>query len=304
MSLEIFISSLIETIPSDNIPYEIDLVLDGGAFNGCYMLGSLFYLKHLESQGKLTVKRISGCSIGAALGLVYMINKLDIAINILRRGFKYLRKYQNIKHLVELIKRNFYDIVDEDDLSIINGRYYLTYFDTIKGTQVVKRHYSSRQDLLDCVLKSAYVPYMIDKNMTDHDGCVDGAFPYMFKRREGDRKILFINLQSMDKIKNMFYIKNEKSIYPRIFEGLMDTHSFISTKNPTSMCSYVNDWSFIDIVMFRLREYIYTVLIYILRLGLQVDYILPSAWKHEPFVKKNMAVIKHLWRDVILYISI
>ena len=35
----------------------MDLILDGGAFNGIYMLGGLFYIKELEQREKINIKR-------------------------------------------------------------------------------------------------------------------------------------------------------------------------------------------------------------------------------------------------------
>lgn len=304
MILHNYITSLIENVPKANIPSEIDLVLDGGAFNGLYMIGCLFYLKELEEIDSIRIKRVSGCSIGAVLGLIFILNKLEMALDVCKDAFKYLRRHQDLKKFVNVFKTRFNEIVVENDVKQLNGRFYLTYFDARKGKQIVKKYYRSKQDLLDCVLKSLYVPYIIDRNITDDDGCIDGAFPYMFKKREGKRKILFINLQSWDKIKKMLYIKNEDNIYPRVFEGLMDAHNFFNTNKPNNMCSYVNDWGILDIILFRMRESIYTILVYILGIGLQLDYVIPSNWKNVAIVKKNVAIFKNLWRDMILYISI
>ena len=48
--LIIYINTLIENLNADCIPEEIDLVLDGGAFNGGYQLGILIYLNELEKN--------------------------------------------------------------------------------------------------------------------------------------------------------------------------------------------------------------------------------------------------------------
>ena len=42
------INNLIDNIKSIPCKYNVDLVLDGGAFNGSYMIGSLLYLKEIE----------------------------------------------------------------------------------------------------------------------------------------------------------------------------------------------------------------------------------------------------------------
>ena len=303
MALNAFISSLIENIPDNHIPKNIDLVLDGGAFNGIYMLGGLFYIKELEQREKIHIKRISGCSIGAVLGLLFILNKMDISIEISTLAFKCLRKHQHLKKLIMIIKKKFNEIVTEEDLLIINDKFYLTYFDTNNGKQVIKKKYDSRKDLLDCVIKSLYVPYLIDEGLTDNDGCIDGSFPHIFKPKK-NRKILFLNLQSIDKIKKMIFIKHEKNIYPRLLEGLMDTHSFFEKDKSNNMCSYVNDWGLIDILFFRMREIIYVTLVYIFRLGLKIDSLFPDSWRRDPFIKQHISVFKNIWRDIILYLTV
>lgn len=304
MALNTFINTLIENIPEKNLPPEIDLVLDGGAFNGVYMLGGLFYIKELEGREKLKIKRVSGCSIGAILGILFLLNKMDISIEICNSSYKYLRRHQDLKKVVVLFKKILNDVVKDEDLVLVNNRFYLTYFDTIKGKQIIKKRYKSKSELIDNIIKSLYVPYLIDRKPTDDDGCIDGAFPYMFKSRENKRKVLFLNLQSFDKIKKMIFIKNEKNIYPRLLEGLMDTHRFFETCKSNNMCSYVNDWNIIDILFFRLREIIYVILFYIFRVGLHIDNLLPDSWKKDTFIQQHISVFKYIWRDIMIYLTI
>lgn len=302
--MNILINTLIENIPEENIPKEIDLVLDGGAFNGIYMLGGLFYIKEMERRNKIIVKRISGCSIGSALGLLFLIDKMDISINVFHYIYKYLRRHQDLKKMPIILRKKLYEVLTEDNISQINNVFYLTYFDTKKGKQIIKKKYKNKEDLIESIIKSMYVPYLIDRQITDNEGCVDGAFPYMFKRSLNKRKILFLNLQSVEKIKNIIFIKNEKNIYPRIMEGLFDIHNFFEKNKSNKMCSYVNEWTLIDILFFRLREIVYTTLIYLLRIGLKIDEILPNKIKNDSFIKQNISIFKNIWRDIIMYLTI
>ena len=305
MALNAFVNTLIENIPDNNLPKEIDLVLDSGAFNGIYMLGGLFYLKELEVRGKVKIKRISGCSIGSTLGILYLFNKMDVALSVCNVCYKCIRKNQDLKKLLVIIKKVLGDVITDDNVKYANKRFYLTFFDTKSGKQIVKKKYKNSEDLIDCVLKSLYVPYLIDREYTDKDGCIDGAFPYMFKSRtDENRKILFFNLQSLDKIKKMIFLKKEKNIYPRLLEGLHDTHSFFEKNVANNMCSYVNDWSIKEILFFRLREFIYVIIIYIFRIGLYIDTIFPNRWKNDVFIQQHMAVFKNVWRDIMLYLTV
>jgi len=102
----------------------------------------------------------------------------------------------------------------------------------------------------------------------------------------------------------MIFIKNEKNIYPRLLEGLMDTHSFFEKNSPNNMCSYVNDWTIMDILLFRLREIIYVILFYIFRVGLRIDNLLPESWKNDTFIQQHISVFKYIWRDMMLYLTV
>jgi hypothetical protein len=306
MALNTFINTLIENIPDKHLPEELDLVLDGGAFNGIYMLGGLLYIKELEQREKIKIKRVSGCSIGAVMGVCFLLNKMEMSIQLCSDCYKCLRKHQDFKKVLSRFKKKMAGVMTEEDLLVVNNRFYLTYFDTLKGKQIVKKRYKTTTELIDNIIKSLYVPYLIERKATDDDGCVDGAFPYMFKTKETNRKrkILFLNLQSLDKIKKMIFIKSEKNIYPRLLEGLMDTHRFFEKNQPNNMCSYVNDWNIIDVLFFRLREIIYIIIFYIFRLGLHIDYLIPDRWKNDMFIKQHISVFKNVWRDIMLYITV
>ena len=308
MALQTFINTLIENVPEKHLPKKIDLVLDGGAFNGVYMLGSLFYMKELERSNKIKINKVSGCSIGALIGLLFLLDKMDISIGICTDCYKYLRKHQDLKKVIAKFKKMMNDMIHEEDVQVVNNRFYLTYFDTNKGEQIVKKKYKDKAELIDNIIKSLYVPYLMERKATDNDGCIDGAFPYMFKVKDKDkengRKVLFLNLQSLDKIKNMIFIKNEKNIYSRLLEGLMDTHQFFEKNVANNLCSYVNEWTIMEILFFRLREIVYIILVYIFRLGLHIDDLLPERFKKDTFIQQHISVFKNIWRDIMLYLTV
>uniref|UniRef100_A0A6C0CI95 PNPLA domain-containing protein n=1 Tax=viral metagenome TaxID=1070528 RepID=A0A6C0CI95_9ZZZZ len=305
MGLNAYVNSLIENIEKKEFPEEIDLVLDSGAFNGIYMLGALFYLKEVERREKIKIKRVSGCSIGSVLGLLLLIDKLELSINLCNRAFKILRKSQDLKKFKEILNELLKKNIKTEDLDKINGKLYITYFDVKKGKQILKKRYNCVNELRESILKSMHVPYLFDREITDNEGCVDGSFPYIFKQKKREnKKILFINLQSLDKFINMIYIKKEKNLFPRLFNGLIDIHNFFNSKKSTNMCSYVNEWGMKEILLFRLREIIYTIIIYILSLGLQIEKFIPESWKREKIIIKLLSIFKNIWRDLIMYLTI
>jgi hypothetical protein len=305
MTLNTYVNCLIENIDENNLPRELDLVLDSGAFNGVYMMGSLFYLKQMESREKIKINRVSGASIGSVLGLLFLLDKLDLTIDIAIKGYKILRKSQDLTKFKKKINELMVNNLKEEDLDKLNGRLYITYFDTSKNKQILKKTYKSCEDVKNTILKSMHVPYLFDRNITDNEGCIDGAFPYIFKQRKRDnKKILFINLQSFDKFINMIYIKKEKNIFSRVFDGIWDIHNFFLENKPTKMCSYVNEWGIKEILFFRLREIIYTMIVYLLSIGLQIEKFFPESWKKEKIIIKFISIFKNIWRDILIYLTI
>ena len=54
---------------------------------------------------------------------------------------------------------------------------------------------------------------------------------------------MYLDLLGKDKILDVISIKNEKTNYHRILNGILDIHLFYIKNKTTPMCSYVNDWT-------------------------------------------------------------
>ena len=294
-----YINYLIENINVKNIYNEIDLILDGGAFNGSYMIGCLLYLKQMEKNKLLTVNRISGCSVGAILALCFLNNKLDIAIKNGIKMMKFIRKTQDLS----LLNKNFDIIIDEIiegiDLKKLNNKLFITYFNIKKQNQVLISSYSSKKFLKNIIRKTIHIPYLIDRNISFKDS-IDGCYPFIFKER--DNKILFINLQSFDKFKNILSIKNEKNVFSRILTGILDIHNFYMG-NKCDMCSYVNDWTIKQIVYYRIRELIYTLICYIINLFIILKNYLPKCVEKNIYYNKISFIFNNLYEDILIYFT-
>ena len=74
--LQEYIDALIENLSDKSIPPEIDLVIDGGGFNGGQQIGVLLYLDRLVKQRRLVIERISGCSVGAGLAASFLTGRI------------------------------------------------------------------------------------------------------------------------------------------------------------------------------------------------------------------------------------
>jgi hypothetical protein len=223
----------------------VDIVLEGGFFNGSHQLGFLNYIKQMEKKKMIKVKRLSGCSIGSVAAFLYFTDisldeNIDFTSNIL---YKHIKKNHNMnffnkawKFYIKHLPSNFLDI--------INGRLFITYTDISKNKQIVKSTYSSIEDLFETIRRSCSIPYVIDKTLFYNGKYFDGLYPFIFKPKN-DRKIINLNVINIEKFNYFISIKNEKNNIYRIIDGILDTHTFFSSNYNSSMCSYINDWSII-----------------------------------------------------------
>jgi len=125
---------------------------------------------------------------------------------------------------------------------------------------------------------------------------LDGGLPYIFPERDRrlNKRILYISITGASKIKTMFNTKNEKTIYGRFLEGVLDVYNFLLKEKKTSMCSFVDTWSFLDFMILRFKHGSLTLIIYLIYwLIIIARLILPLAEKSELYHK-----MLPIWRDV------
>lgn len=240
-----YVIKLIENLPDDlknsKTPLRLDLVLDGGMFNGSYLVGALYFLKEMEKRNYITIERISGCSIGSAVAILYFIDALDMMsplYDIVKKEFQNGYKLPTIKEL----KIHLKDRIPSNICEKVNGKLYICYNNIKKGKKTIKSNYKNIDEIFDTIIKSCYVPYLIDGNFLYDNKYIDGMNPYIFNNVCG-KKILYLDLYGYDKIGNLLNVKNEKSNFHRILSGLLDIHNFYIKQSDTQMCSYVNDWN-------------------------------------------------------------
>ena len=69
-----FINNLPDNLLNIKTPIRLDVVLEGGLFNGSFHAGALFFLKEMENRKLVKVERISGASIGSLMAFLYFSN--------------------------------------------------------------------------------------------------------------------------------------------------------------------------------------------------------------------------------------
>ena len=241
-----YITRLVDNLPDEfkerKTPLRIDLVLDGGLFNGSYLIGALQFLKELERRKYIRVDRISGASIGSIVGLAYLSDSLDSMpdlYNIVYNEMKNSNTMSCIQDLKNKLKH------DTDLYNKLNNKLYVSYNNIEKRNKVVKYLYKTNDEVFDAISKSCHLPFVIDGKLLYKNKYLDGVNPYMFKPCP-NKKILYLDLFGYDKIINFFNVKNEKTNCHRILTGMLDIHNFYIKQSETPMCSYVNEWGIIN----------------------------------------------------------
>jgi len=239
-----YIKKLIKNIPIDTCEnYQcIDLILDGGSFNGSYLIGALYFLKEMERKSILKIDKISGVSIGSLSAFLYHIDALHIIDEIYKKGVYKLKKHTNfnIFDIFDDIFNKIKPLIKDDICETMRNRIYITYYNANTCKKIVKSKFKNIDDIFETIKRSCFIPYVIDGNITWRDKYIDGINPYIFKQTV-NKRILHINLIGYDKIFNTLSIKNEKSNTHRILHGLLDIHLFFIKKQNTIMCRYIEN---------------------------------------------------------------
>ena len=243
-----FVERLIENVPieANKMPIKIDLILEGGAFNGSYLIGALYFLKEMEKRNMIKIERISGTSIGSILGFLYFIDALDLSCSLYEILLNDFKKRHNLS-IIKSLRNYINEKIPNNICSQIENKFFVTYINVIKCKKCVKSSYKDVDDIINTMIKSCFIPFFIDNNLCYKNKYIDGVTPHIFPL-EKEKKILFLDLMSVDKIFNIINLKNEKSNLHRVLTGLLDIHIFFIKKRKTSFCSYVNNWNLYDII--------------------------------------------------------
>ena len=241
--IQLYVNKLFETLPKNikndknsKKPIEIDLVLEGGAFNGSYLVGSLLLLYFMDS-----------------LDLVYKL--YDITLNDFKKNY-----FININNI---ITNHFKNKIPPTICSKIDNKLFITYNNIKKRKKVTISKYKNIDFLLDTIIKSCFMPIFIDKKLFYKNKYVDGFLPYIFPLQK-QRKILYLDITSNSKMYSSLNVKNENSNFHRVMAGLIDTHNFFIKNHNTEFCSYVNDWSITKKVYNKCKNMLEVFVIYIL----------------------------------------
>ena len=297
-----YISKLIE-----NLNYEesfknkkiqtINIVLDSGCFNGGYLYGSLLYIKNLEKKNYIKVNKISGASVGALSGFVYILDKLELceaSYEIIREHFKNKGNLKCIQKMLIKIKKKYL----EDDFYLkCNNKLYITYYNINTKQQIVRKKYKNNDDLIETLINTSYIPFLNGSNICNKGKYVDGIIPYIPKLRKKN-KTLYIDLTLYKD--EMFITSKQKNVYVRMINGILETHNFFLKKKKSKICNYIDDWSLKDKCLNHFRSYVALLTIYIFHIFILIYTFTPSFIFN--YIKKNVfiKIIFNILKDIYI----
>ena len=292
-----YVHKLIENLPpnmSNTTPLNIDLVLDGGIFNGSYLVGAMYFLKEMEKRNYINIERISGSSIGSIVGFLYLIDALDMMPKL----YEVVNNNLKQKYCLDIIKdfKNFLgDRIPNNACELVNNKLYISYNNINKCNKVVKHNFKDIDEIINSIIRSSYVPFLIDGNIIYENKYIDGMNPYIFNK-EPNKQILYLDLFSYDKLSGLLNVKNEKTNFHRILSGLLEIHNFYIKQTNTQMCSYVNNWSIINISFNKFKIMLERIVIYIICFITNINKNIPPEFKETVLFK----ILSKISQDIFI----
>lgn len=266
-----FISNLPDTVLQNFKNKHIDLILEGGSFNGSYQAGCLLYLKEMEKKKYLTIDRISGASIGSLMAFLYLSNNLDLIDHLYKLIYNNLKENYNLS-VIKKIKKILIEKERLTDklLDKLNNKLYISYYNLEKSKKVIKKKYKCIDDVFDALIKSCYLPFVIDGNLIYKNKYHDGITPLIFPTHP-NKRILYIDILELDKIFNTCSIKNEFCNDNRILTGLVDINNFFIKGHTTNICSFTDQWGIYQHLKLFIKQICEKVMIQILYIIIYIN---------------------------------
>jgi hypothetical protein len=292
--LKKYINALIVNIKPELLPKKINLIFDSGAVNGLKGIGAALYIHHLEKTNLLRIKKISGCSIGALIAVWYSCDCPDTIYSYMDDLFSYYKKKRNFFIFEKIATNVIHQLFLNDDMSRLNGKVYINYYDTKKCKQCVVTKFKNRAHLIRCILRSAHIPFLTSTSLKYQDRYIDGIAPYIFQP-DDDCKNLFIRLIHFTSPFKIINIKRERNIYSRLINGVVETNDFF-INDFTSICSYVNSEMKIQLYA---RQCIVLFVLFLIEKVVWIKKSIPPSLIDTFYYKILTAICRAIWIHIL-----
>ena len=224
----------------------------------------------MQNRKLIRIHRMSSCSASSLIAFLFLTNNLELfqdklyemIVTSFRNNKTFIFTESNFQSITDIIKSSF-PPDDETTLKMVNKKLYITYFDVKRRKKIVKKKYKTVMDIFETIKKSSYIPHITMNKLMYRNRYMDGCTPHIFEN--GKRKQLFINMIGKDKIKDSMILKNDKNGVHKIINGMLDAYYFFFRGCVgTSMCSYVENWSYLTNVKYKLLNMVSLASCYLL----------------------------------------
>lgn len=300
-----YIKALILNIDHSKLKKEINLIFDGGVFNGGYATGVAMYIKALEEHGLVKINKLSGCSVGSVIALWYACGCNESAVLLFEKTTNAFQDTLDLREYPKNISIFVNSLFPSGDVSTLKDKLYINFYDTHKHKQKIVSNFKNVNHLIDCILQSCHIPYVIDGNARYNERYIDGILPHIFTSAAGTGTSagtacdsLFIKLITLQKCTRAFVVKCETNIHYRLLTGVADANDFF-TIGSSDMCSYVSQWSYFNILQIRCREMFILSIISIIEWIVTLKSYIPYTIKNSLLYNGCINSVKGLSCDIL-----
>ena len=291
--LKQYIHALVVNITRENIPSSFNLIFDSGAVNGIMGIGAALYINILEKMGYFNIKKVSGCSIGSFIALWYIYGCPEEFYNQCEHLLTYYKKHKNFYIYENIVKDIVYKLIPDENMSKINERLYINYYDTKKSKNRVISHFENRDHLITCILRSSHVPFLTTIDHKYQGRYIDGIVPYIFCD-DDSCKNLFIKLINFTEPLKCLKANNEENIYSRLLRGIVGVNDFF-VNGQSDLCSYIDGTCYLNILTLYARKQIVFLVLLLIDLVLTVKKHIPLCVQETYYYKQIILLSKSCW---------
>ena len=294
--IEQYIKALVINVDNSSIPKTINLIFDGGAFNAFYATGIALYLLELQKQN-ITIEKVSGCSAGAGVAMNFLAGDFTYTEQLFEKLTTCIRDTHQLGVMHSLLRENVYSLFDNDTtaLDILQDRLFISYYDVEERKHKVVSTYKSRDDLLEYLIRTTFVPYLINGEGRHKNKYIDGISPHIFSNKYPN---LFIKLFTNGRAARSLMMKSEENPHHRIMAGVSASNDFFTTGS-SNMCSYMHDWTMIDNILFRGRTIFVFFIFTIIEWLVFIKTYIPNTLTSSLMVQGIQQFIENMYHDML-----
>ena len=290
--LKQYIRALILNIKRETLPPHINLIFDSGAVNGVVGIGAALYIHLLEEMGYFEIKKVSGCSIGSLIAVWYIHGCPEELYCYANKLFTDYKTYKNFYMYESIVKELVYRLMPTDDMTTVNDRLYINYYDTKKCKNQIVTHFKNRNHLIACILRSSHVPFLTSKEHKCEGRYVDGIVPHIF--RDNKHANLFIKLINCTDPLDCMKTKTEQNIYTRLLRGTSGVNDFF-VNGSSQLCSYMTPTSYVTLINLYLRKQIILLILCLIEWSIIIKKHIPLSIQETILYNKLMQLSKSCW---------